>query len=414
MSHKVEINPKQVRVRKGINLLFTSTIYGLAIASLIPLFLIFATIFSEGIEAINPKFKVPTEKSRKMEEQGDNLIALTKEFEHYKRKVNDDPIVVGYLPDYFSSKDGEEIEYDCFSDKYELVECRIIEDTLKIELKPHMKGLTEITVTATSSTDMNNQKFKIAVNDNIANNVFSFLTETEPPHGELGGGIAHALVGTLMLIIIATVIALPSGVLGGLYLAENGKTKTGEVVRTCMEVLQGVPSIVIGLIVYMLFVHPLTYVESIKFTFSAFAGGIALAIMMLPIIVRTTEETLKMLPGSLKEASYALGAPYYYTVIKVLIPAAFNGILTAVLVSIGRIAGETAPLLFTSFGSQYMNFNVFKPIAALPHLIFLFATSAYEESRTLAWGASIVLILLILFLNISSRTIAKKFSMNKN
>lgn len=413
MSRKVEINPKQVKIRKAINIFFSSAVYGLAVASLIPLFFIFSTIFSEGIGAINPKYAVPKE-NKQISNDPDNSVQITKTFEGYERRVNDEQIVVGYLPDYFACSKGEEIVFDCFADKYELVECRIIEDTLKIELKPNMKGLTEITITATTDSDMNNQKFHIAVNDNLFRNVGAFLTKPQPPHGELGGGIANALVGTIMLILIATIFALPTGILGGLYLAENGRTKTGEIVRICMEVLQGVPSIVIGLIAFTLFVQPLGKIESIKMTFSALAGGLALGIMMLPIIVRTTEETLKMLPGSLKEASYALGAPYYYTVIKVLLPAGFNGILTAVLVSVGRIAGETAPLLFTSFGNQFMNYSVFKPVAALPHLIFDYALSAYDESKTMAWGASIVLILFILFLNISSRQLAKKFSMNKS
>ncbi len=146
-------------------------------------------------------------------------------------------------------------------------------------------------------------------------------------------------------------------------------------------------------------------------SFSALSGGLALAIMMLPIIVRTTEETVKLLPTSLKEASLALGAPYYHTVLQVVLPAGINGVITGVLVSVARIAGETAPLLFTSFGNPFMNVNPLKPIATLPHLIFNYAISPYEDWHALAWGASIVLVVFILLLNIVSRVVASKFGM---
>lgn len=233
-----------------------------------------------------------------------------------------------------------------------------------------------------------------------------FLTSLPKPVGETGGGIANALVGTIMLIAIASAISLPVGIMAGLFLAEHPKSKTGEFVRLSVEVLQGIPSIVIGLIIYQWIVKPTG-------SFSALSGGIALAIMMLPIIVRTTEETLKLIPGSLKEASLALGAPYYHTILQVILPAGINGIITGVLVSIARIAGETAPLLFTAFGNPFMNVNPLKPIATLPHLIFNYAISPYEDWHQLAWGASIVLILFILGLNIISRVIAAKFSMHK-
>ncbi len=233
-----------------------------------------------------------------------------------------------------------------------------------------------------------------------------FLTSLPKPVGESGGGIANALVGTIMLIAIASVISLPPGIMTGLFLAERKNSKLGEVVRLCVEVLQGIPSIVIGLIIYMWVVKPTG-------SFSALSGGIALAIMMLPIIVRTTEETMKLIPESLKEASLALGAPYYHTILKVILPAGINGIITGVLVSIARIAGETAPLLFTAFGNPFMNLNPLKPIATLPHLIFNYAISPYEDWHGLAWGASIVLVLFILLLNFVSRTIASRFGMNQ-
>lgn len=233
-----------------------------------------------------------------------------------------------------------------------------------------------------------------------------FLTSLPKPVGEPGGGIANALVGTIMLIAIASIISLPPGIMTGLFLAEKKNSKVGELVRLCVEVLQGIPSIVIGLIVYMWIVKPTG-------SFSALSGGIALAIMMLPIIVRTTEETMKLIPGSLKEASLALGAPYYHTVLQVILPAGINGIITGVLVSVARIAGETAPLLFTAFGNPFMNMNPLKPIATLPHLIFNYAISPYDDWHALAWGASIILVLFILALNIVSRVIASKFNMNR-
>lgn len=234
----------------------------------------------------------------------------------------------------------------------------------------------------------------------------SFFTNVPAPLGESGGGILNALIGTALLVTIASVISLPLGIFGGLYLAEKQHSKMGEMVRLSMEVLQGIPSIVIGLVAYILFVAPFGM-------FSALAGGIALGIMMLPIIVRNTEETLKMLPTSLKEASYALGAPYYHTMMQVLLPAAINGIVTGALVSVARVAGETAPLLFTSFGNQFMSYSPFEPIAALPHIIFTYATGPYVESHALAWGASIVLILFILGLNLFSKLAIAKLGITK-
>lgn len=233
-----------------------------------------------------------------------------------------------------------------------------------------------------------------------------FLVTLPKPVGEDGGGVANALVGTIMLITIASILSLPFGIMTGLFLSENRKTKIGAVVRLSVEVLQGIPSIVIGLIIYMWIVKPLGH-------FSTIAGGIALAIMMLPIIVRTTEETLKLIPNSLKSASLALGAPYYHTMLQVILPAGINGIVTGILVSIARIAGETAPLLFTAFGNPFMNLNPLKPIVSLPQIIFNYAISPYEDWHRLAWGASIVLVLFILLLNLLSRFIAKKFGMGR-
>ncbi len=240
------------------------------------------------------------------------------------------------------------------------------------------------------------------VQNGIAVVDWQFLTHLPRPVGEVGGGIANAMVGTLMLIVIASVIAIPLGVCAGVYLTER---KTGTVcylVRLCVEVLHGVPSIVIGIIAYVWVVMALG-------TFSALAGGIALAIMMLPVIVRSTEETLKLIPDTLREASLALGVPYYRTVLKVIIPAGVSGIATGILISVARVGGETAPLLFTAFGSPYMEVNVFKPVNSLPLVIFNYATSPYPEWHALAWGASFVLVAFVLLLNLSAKFLTRKW-----
>jgi phosphate transport system permease protein len=169
-----------------------------------------------------------------------------------------------------------------------------------------------------------------------------------------------------------------------------------------VEILQGIPSIVIGIIAYVWIVMPLR-------TFSAVSGGIALGIMMLPIIVRSTEETLKLIPESLKEASLALGVPYYKTILKVIVPAGLSGIVTAVIISIARVAGETAPLLFTAFGNPFMNLNILKPVNSLPLLVFNYAASPYPEWHALAWGASLVLAVFVLALNVFAKVLTKKW-----
>jgi phosphate transport system permease protein len=240
------------------------------------------------------------------------------------------------------------------------------------------------------------------VQNGIAVVDWEFLTHLPRPVGEVGGGIANAMVGTFMLIANASIIAIPIGVCAGVYLAER---KTGAVcylVRLCVEILHGVPSIVIGIIAYAWVVLTLG-------TFSALAGGIALAIMMLPVIVRSTEETIKLIPDTLREASLSLGVPYYRTVLKVIIPAGMSGIATGILISVARVGGETAPLLFTAFGSPFMEVNIFKPVNSLPLVIFNYATSPYPEWHALAWGASFVLVAFVLLLNLSAKFLTRKW-----
>lgn len=231
---------------------------------------------------------------------------------------------------------------------------------------------------------------------------WDFIFSLPKPVGETGGGIANAIIGTFLLMIIASVIAIPLGITIGIFLNEFKKSRLLYFVRLCVDILQGTPSVVVGLIAYLWIVKSMG-------SFSALSGGIALCIMMLPVIITTTEETLKLLPSSLKESSYALGVPYYSTILRVVLPSALNGIVTGIMLSLARIAGETAPLLFTAFGSPFMNLNVMKPISSLPHIIFTYATSPYNEFHSLAWGASFILILFVLIMNISAKLIAKRW-----
>jgi phosphate transport system permease protein len=229
-----------------------------------------------------------------------------------------------------------------------------------------------------------------------------FLVNIPKPVGESGGGIANALVGSIIIILVASVIAIPIGILAGVYLSENKKSKLAYWTRLSTDILQGVPSIVIGIVAYFWLVKPLR-------GFSALSGSVALAIMMLPIVVRSTEETLKLLPPSLKEAALALGMPFHRVIFKVIIPVGISGILSGVMLSIARITGETAPLLFTAFGNPYLSFKLTKPMQSLPLLIFNYATSPYNDWHDLAWGASLILLVWVLFLNIFTKIITRKW-----
>ncbi len=231
---------------------------------------------------------------------------------------------------------------------------------------------------------------------------WGFLVRLPKPVGEMGGGISNALVGTVILVGLASILSIPLGIATGVFLSEYRKGWLAYVVRLCAEVLQGIPSIVIGIIAYSWIV-----ISMGKFT--ALSGGVALGIMMLPVVVRTTEETLKLIPDSLREASLALGVPYYQTIVRVILPAALGGITTGILLSIARIAGETAPLLFTAFGNPFMETSILKPVNSLPLLIFNYATSPYQEWHTLAWGASFVLIVMVLVLNVLAKVVTARW-----
>jgi phosphate transport system permease protein len=231
---------------------------------------------------------------------------------------------------------------------------------------------------------------------------WEFLSQLPKPVGEAGGGILNAMVGTLWLIGLSFIFSVPLGIFAGIFLSEYRGGKVAYFTRLSIEILQGIPSIVIGIIAYVWVVMPMG-------SFSALSGGVALGIMMLPVIVMATEETLKLVPNSLREASLALGVSYPRTILKVILPAGLSGILSGILLGIARVAGETAPLLFTAFGNPFMNNNILKPINSLPLTIFNYATSPYPDWHTLAWGASFVLITFVLGLNFITKLVSKRW-----
>jgi phosphate transport system permease protein len=241
--------------------------------------------------------------------------------------------------------------------------------------------------------------------EGISNLSFDFLINLPKPIGETGGGISNAIIGTFILIIISSVIAIPIGIMLAVFLSEFRKHKFAYYVRMGVDILQGTPSIVVGMIAYLWVVKQMG-------NFSALSGGVALAIMMLPVIITSTEETLKLVPNSFKESAYALGVPYYATILRVILPAALTGMVTGVMLSIARVAGETAPLLFTAFGSPFMNLDITKPISSVPQIIFTYSTSPYVKLHALAWTASFLLIVFILILNISAKLLARRWKLN--
>jgi phosphate transport system permease protein len=227
-----------------------------------------------------------------------------------------------------------------------------------------------------------------------------FLLDTPKPVGE-GGGIGNAIVGTLFLLGLASLIGLPFGIAAGIYLAEFGDNLFGTIVRFMTDTLTGVPSIVVGVFVYTLIVLPQKH-------FSALAGGLALALIMIPIVARTTEEMLRLVPTSLREGALALGAPQWRVTMGVVLPAAASGIATGAMLAIARVSGETAPLLFTAFGSRFFNVYLDQPMASLTVQIYNYAISPYDEWHAQAWAATLVLMALILTINIIVRFFTRK------
>lgn len=225
---------------------------------------------------------------------------------------------------------------------------------------------------------------------------WAFFTQTPVPAGESGGGVAHAVVGTLLIVGAACLIGLPIGIAAGIYCAEYAGTRLALTTRFLADVMNGTPSIVVGVFAW-------TWVVGRQQHFSGFAGSVALAMLMVPMVMRTTEELIKMVPNSLREAALALGYPRWRTSLSVVLRTALPGIVTGVLLSVARVAGETAPLLFTALGSQFMSTDLDAPMAALPLVVFTYATGPYEDWHRLAWATALVLIIVVLLLSVLAR-----------
>jgi phosphate transport system permease protein len=223
-----------------------------------------------------------------------------------------------------------------------------------------------------------------------------FFTHLPKPVGEVGGGMANAIVGSLILVTLASAMGLPLGILGGMYLAESEDYQLPWVLRFLADVLNGVPSIVIGIFAYTVIVLPMR-------RFSALAGGFALGVIMVPIVLRTTEEMVRLVPSTFREAGLALGLPQWKVALHVTLPAARAGIVTGVMVSIARVAGETAPLLFTAFGNRFWHHGLDQPIAALPLQIFAYAIAPYDDWHRQAWAGALVLIGLVFVVSLAAR-----------
>ena len=223
-----------------------------------------------------------------------------------------------------------------------------------------------------------------------------FFIQIPKPTGEAGGGMANGMFGSGLLIFLASTVGIPVGVFGAVYLAEYGGSKISIVIRFAADILSGIPSIITGMIAYTLLVVPFK-------GFSALAGAFALALIMIPIVLRTTEEQLKLVPATLREASLALGVPLWRTTLKVTLRSALKGVMTGVLLATARIAGETAPLLFTALGNQFWGGKLTEPIAAMPLQIFNFAIAPYEDWHRLAWAGALVLVTIMFALNLTAR-----------
>lgn len=228
-----------------------------------------------------------------------------------------------------------------------------------------------------------------------------FLTSLPEPVGEPGGGVSNAIIGTLVLVGLGGVIGIPLGLLAGIYLAEFAGPRMAAIIRFTADVLFGVPSIVTGVFVYTLVVIKTG-------SFSALAGGIALALIMMPIIARTAEESLRLVPSAFREAGLALGIPLWRTIISIVLPGAMSGVLTGIMLGVARVAGETAPLLFTAFGSRLSFKGLGEPIAALPLQVYRYAISPFTDWHVQAWGAALVLLALVLVTSIVVRVLVRR------
>jgi phosphate transport system permease protein len=233
-----------------------------------------------------------------------------------------------------------------------------------------------------------------------------FFTKTPAPAGETGGGVAHAIVGTLLIVGMASLIGLPIGIAAGIYCAEYPGSRLTWVTRFVADVMNGTPSIVVGVFAW-------AWIVATQKHFSALAGSAALAILMVPMVLRTTEEMIKLVPNSLREAALALGYPRWRTNLSIVVRTTLPGIVTGSLLAVARISGETAPLLFTALGSQYLSLDLNQPMAALPLTVFTYATGPYEEWHRYAWAAALVLILVVFILSLGARLATRRrFTLN--
>ncbi len=242
--------------------------------------------------------------------------------------------------------------------------------------------------------------FWLVLSKGAAGLSWSLFTSLPSPVGESGGGVGNGIVGSIFLVGLACVFGLPIGIGTGLFLAERGDGLVGDVVRFITEVLSGVPSIVVGIVAYGLVVVPMH-------RFSALAGSVALSLLMVPTLARATEEMVRLVPSSLREAALALGVPQWKTSLRVVLRTALGGIVTAILLSVSRAAGETAPLLFTALNNQYWNFRPDQPTASLTVQIFNYAISPYEDWHQKAWASALVLLLFVSILNLASRFLSR-------
>lgn len=235
---------------------------------------------------------------------------------------------------------------------------------------------------------------------------WDFFTRMPAPTGQEGGGVAHAIVGTLIMVGTASLMGLPIGIAAGIYCAEYPGSRLATATRFVADVMNGTPSIVVGVFAW-------AWIVAQQKHFSALAGSVALALLMIPMVLRTTEEMIKLVPNSLREAALALGYPRWRTSLTVVVRATLPGILTGGLLAVARIAGETAPLLFTALGSQYLSFDLDQPMAALPLTVFTYATGPYEEWHRYAWAAALVLIIVVFFLSLGARlAVRRRFTLN--
>jgi phosphate transport system permease protein len=228
-----------------------------------------------------------------------------------------------------------------------------------------------------------------------------FFLHIPKPTGEIGGGMANGMIGSLILVAMASLIGLPIGIFGAIYLSEYGGGRVSNVIRFSADVLNGIPSIITGMVAYTLVVVPMK-------GFSAFAGAVALALIMTPIILRTSEEQLKLVPNSLREASLALGVPLWRTTFQVTLRSAMRGVMTGILLAVARVAGETAPLLFTALGNMFWSKKLSEPIAAMPLQIFNFAISPYDDWHRLAWAGALVLVTLMFTISLATRYFSRE------